>query len=192
MATNPRHGEREALDVGQETRKTGEQAAQTARAMGDAAVRATRASAETFQRNTDAAREAWQGGSEAAGRIAQRSMEQLTKIFGLGGETVIETLQQTSGNMQAVLESTTAIAGGLQGVAGELMRFAESRAEQNLDHLNRLGQCRNLHDLLALLTQVVRDNLEAFLQSAQRTSERTTEMARTAVDRMSAPPTAPR
>jgi hypothetical protein len=48
MATNPRHGEREALDVGQETRKTGEQAAQTARAMGDAAVRATRASAETF------------------------------------------------------------------------------------------------------------------------------------------------
>ena len=76
--------------------------------------------------------------------------------------------------------------------AGELMRFAESRAEQNLDHLNRLGQCRNLHDLLALQTQVVRDNLEAFLQSAQRTSERTTEVARTAVDRMSAPPTAPR
>jgi hypothetical protein len=34
------------------------------------------------------------------------------------------------------------------------MRFAESRAE-NLDHL--LGQCRNLHDLLALQTQVVRD-----------------------------------
>jgi hypothetical protein len=57
-------------------------------------------------------------------------MEQLTKIFGLGGETVIETLHQTFGNMRAVLESTTAIAGGLQGVAGELMRFAESRAEQ--------------------------------------------------------------
>ena len=71
------------------------------------------------------------------------------------------------------------------------MRFAESRAEQNLDHLNRLGQCRNLHDLLALQTQVVRDNPEAFLQSDQRTSERTTEVARTA-DRMSAPPTAPR
>ena len=123
MATNPRHGEREALDVGQETRKTGEQAAQTTRAMGDAAERATRASAETFQRNTDAAREAWQGGSEAAGRIAQRSMEQLTKIFGLGGETVIETLQQTSGNMQAVLESTTVIAGGLQGVEGEFDAF---------------------------------------------------------------------
>ena len=69
------------------------------------------------------------------------------------------------------------------------MRFAESRAEQNLDHLNRLGQCRNLHDLLALQTQVVRDNPEAFLQSAQRTSERTTEVAR-AADRMSAPPSA--
>ena len=99
------------------------------------------------------------GKVEVRRRAALRSArwKQLTKIFGLGGETVIETLQQTSGNMQAVLESTTAIAGSLQGVAGELMRFAESRAEQNLDHLNRLEQCRNLHDLLALQTQVVRD-----------------------------------
>ena len=190
--TNPRHGEREPSDLAQETRKAGEQVAQTARAMGDATERTTRKSAETLQRNADAACETWQGGSEVAGRIAQRSMEQLTKIFGLGGDTIRETVQQTSGNMQAVLESTTVIAGGLQGVAGELMRFAESRTEQNLDHLERLGQCCNLHDLLALQTQVVRDNLEAFLQSGQRMSERTTEMARTAVERMSTPPTAPR
>ena len=86
----------------------------------------------------------------------------------------------------------TVIAGGLQGVAGELMRFAESRAEQNLDHLDRLGQCRNVHDLFAQQTQMVRDNFEAFLQGAQRASERTTEMTRTAMERMSTTTTTPR
>jgi hypothetical protein len=42
MATNPRHGEREPSDLAQETRKAGEQVAQTARAMGDATERTTR------------------------------------------------------------------------------------------------------------------------------------------------------
>jgi hypothetical protein len=180
------------LALAQETRKTGEQAAQTARVMSDAAERTSRTGAETFRRNADVTREAWQAGTEAAGRIAQRSMEQLTKMIGFGGDTARETLQHSAGNMQAVLESTTIIAGGLQGVTSELMRFAESRAEQNMAHLDRLGQCRNLHELFAQQTQMVRDNFEAFLQSAQRASERTTEMTRSAMDRMSNAPTAPR
>jgi hypothetical protein len=192
MATNPRHGERETADLSHETRKTSEQAGQTARAMGDAAERTTRAGGESFQRNAETARGTWQSGGEAASRIAQRSMEQLSKMLGLSGETLRETLQQSSGNVQAVMESTTVIAGGLQEVAGEWMRFAERRAEQNLDHLDRLGECRNAHDFVALQTQIVRDNVEAFLQSAQRTSERATEMTRKAVNRMSSPPTVPR
>jgi hypothetical protein len=192
MATNPRQGEREPSDAAQETRKAGEQVTQTARVMGEAAERTTHTGAETFRRNADATGEAWEGGSAAASRIAQRSMEQLTKMIGLGGETTKEALQHTAGNMQAVLESTTVVAGGMQGVVGELMRFAENRAEHNLEHLDRLRQCRNLHDLFAEQTQMVRDNFEAFLQSAQRASERTTEMTRAAMERMSALPTPPR
>jgi hypothetical protein len=193
VAINPRHSERDAADqISQETRKTSEQAGQAARTISDAAERTTRAGAESFQRNAETAREAWRSGAEAAGRIAQRSMEQWSKMFGLSGATLRETLQQSSGNMQAVMESTTVVAGSFQDVTGEWMRFAEHRAEQNLDHLDRLGQCRNLHDYWALQTRMVRDNMEAFLQSAQRTSERTTQMARTAVERMSSPPMAPR
>lgn len=192
MATNPRHGERETTDLSQ-TRKTSEQAGQTARSIGDATERTTRAGAESFQRNAETARGAWHNGAEAAGRIAQRSVEQLSKMSGLSGETLRETVQQSSGNVRAVMESTTALAGGLQDVTSEWMRFAERRAELNLDHLDRLSECRNMHDYLTLQTQIVRENVEAFLQSAQRTSERTTQMARTAVERMSStPPTAPR
>ena len=189
MATNSRQGEREASDQGMP--HTSEQAKQTARAMGEITERTMRTGVESLQRNTETAKRTWQSGAEVAGGIAQRSMEQLSNIFGLSGETLRDTLQQSSGNVQAVMESTTIIASSLQDVTGEWMRFAERRGEQNLDYLSQLRECRNLHDYLALQTQIVRDNMEAFLQSAERTSERTMQIARTAVERMSSPPEAP-
>lgn len=164
MATNPRQAERESSDLGHETRKATDQAGQTGRTMVDAAERTTRAGAEA---------------------IAQRSMEQFSKMFGLSGEAAGETVQQSANNMQAVIESASIVAGGLQDIAGEWMRFAQTRLEQNLDHLDQLRECRSLQDCVALQTQILRDNLEAFLQSAHRTSERTTQFAGTAIRQMS-------
>jgi hypothetical protein len=185
MATNPRQAERESSDLGHETRKTADQAGQTGRTMVDAAERTTRAGAEAFRRNTEGVKETLQGGAEAGSRIAQRSMEQFSKMFGLNGEAARETVQQSANNMQAVIESASIVAGGLQDIAGEWIRFAQTRLEQNLDHLDQLRECRSLQDCVALQTQILRDNLEAFLQSAHRTSERTTQFAGTAIRQMS-------
>ena len=85
------------------------------------------------------------------------------------------------------MEGTTVIASGLHEVTKEWMHFAQERVEHNLNHLERLRNYHNLHDCMALQTQIVRDNLQAFLESAQRTSERSTRIARSAVDRMTAP-----
>jgi hypothetical protein len=84
-----------------------------------------------------------------------------------------------------MMASTSAIAGGLEDVASEWMRFVQPRIEQNLDHLNQLRECRNLHDCVALQTQIVRYNLQGFLQSAHHTSERTTQFAGAALRQMS-------
>jgi hypothetical protein len=185
MATNPRQAEREASDLGQETRKVVDQAGQTGRTIADAAQRTARTGAETLQRNLESGAESWQNGTDAANRIAQRSMEELSKLFGFSGETARETVQQSSDNIQAVMASTSIIAGGLQDLASEWIRFVQARSEQNLDHLNQLRECRSLQDCVALQTQIVRDSLEAFLQSAYRTSERTTQFASTAMRQMS-------
>ena len=48
-------------------------------------------------------KETWQEANEAASRITQRSMERFSKMFGLGGETAREALQQSSGNLQAIM-----------------------------------------------------------------------------------------
>jgi hypothetical protein len=188
MATNPRSSDRESGDVAESTRRATEQ---TARSMSDVGERTARAGAETFQRNAERMNASWRTGNEAANRIAERSMEQFNKLFGLSGETARQTVQQSSSNIQAMLESTTILADGLQNMSGEWLRFAQERLEQNMEHFDQLLGCRSPHEYLALQTRIARDNLEAMLQTAQRISERSTRSADEAVRKMSEASVAP-
>lgn len=188
MASNPRSSDRESGDVAETARRNTEQAA---RSLSDAGERTARAGAETFQRNAERLHTSWRSGGEAANRMAERSMEQFNKLFGLSGETARQTVQQSSSNMQAMLESTTIIADGLQELSGEWLRFAQERLEQNMDHLDQLLGCRSPHEYLALQSRIARDNFEAMLQTAQRISERSTRCADEAARKMSEASVAP-
>jgi hypothetical protein len=86
--------------------------------------------------------------------------------------------------MQAVMQSATDIADGMQDVTGEWMRCAQKQVEHNLDHMEEFGQCRTFHDYMALQTQMLRENLETFLQSARRASESSSHIVERAVRRM--------
>jgi phasin family protein len=188
MATNPRSSDRESGDVAETTRRATEQ---TARSLSDAGERTTRAGAEAFQRNAERLNVSWRNGSETANRIAERSMEQLTRLFGLSGETARQTVQQSSSNIQAMLESTTIVADGLQELSGEWLRFAQERLEQNMEHFDQLLSCRSPHEYLALQTRIARDNFEAMLQSTRRAAERSSRSADQAVRKMSEASVAP-
>jgi phasin family protein len=133
----------------------------------------------------------WRSGNEAASRIAERSMEQFTKLFGLSGESARQTMQQSSSNMQAMLESTTILADGLQELSGEWLRFARERLEQNMSHIDQLLGCRSPHEYVALQTRIARDNFEAMLQTAQRIAERSTRSADEAARKMTEASVAP-
>ena len=186
MANNPRQAERETTETGQaSTRRAAEQTAQTARTMSEATERTARAGAEAVRRNTENLNESWRIGTDAASRMAERSMDQFSKMFGLSSDTARQTLQRSSGNLRAVIESTTIIiAGGLQNVSGEWMRFAQSRFEDNLDRFDELMDCRTVQDCLALQTEIVRDHFEALLQSMRRASELSTRVADDAMQKI--------
>ncbi len=185
MANNPRQIERETNEAGQaSTRRAAEQTAQTTRSMAEATERTARTGAEAVRRNAENVSENLRSGSETASRMAERSMDQLAKMLGLSGDTARQTMQRSSGNLQAVIETTTIIAGGLQNVSGEWMRFAQSRLEDNLDRFEDLIGCRTVQDCLALQTEIVRDNLEALLQSMRRASELSSRVADDAMQKI--------
>jgi phasin family protein len=190
---NPRHVERDSNDSMHETtRRAADQASQTSRTMSDAAERTARAGTEAFRRNAETFSSTWRNSSEAASRIAERSVDQFSKLFGLTGDTARETMQQSAGNVQALIESSTFVVDGLQNVSGEWVRFVQSRIEENLEHFEELLGCRTPQECLALQTRLIRDNIEALLHSARRTSEISTKLADNAVKRISDTALAPR
>jgi phasin family protein len=186
---NPRQAERDSSESVHETTR---RASQTTRTLSDAAERTTRAGTEAFRRNAETMSSTWRSSSEAATRIAERSVDQFSKLFGLTGDTARETMQQSAGNVQALLESSTFVVDGLQNVSGEWMRFVQNRIEENLEHFEELLGCRTAQECMALQTRIVRDNIEALLHSARRASEVSTKLADEAVRRMSDTALAPR
>src|SRR5690348_8485423 len=191
MAT--RQTEHGAEDVAREAaRKAADQATRSAREMSDAAERAARTGAETAQRNSEQFLSSWRTSTDAANQIAERSLDKWSKMFGFTGDTTAQTIQQSLGNTHVMLETTTIIADGLRDVSGEWTRFVRERAEQNLEHFDRLMGARSLHEWMASQTQMARDQFEAFLQTARRTSERSTRLADEAVRKLSETPLAPR
>ena len=182
-----------AEDVARETtRKAAEQATRSAREMSDAAERAARTGAETARRNSEQLLSSWRSSTDAANQIAERSLDRWSKMFGLTGETATQAIQQSFGNTQAMLETTTMIADGMRDLSGEWTRFVQERTEQNLEHFERLMGSRSMHEWMVSQSQIVRDQLECFLQAARRTSERSTQLADEAVRKLSETPLAPR
>ena len=80
----------------------------------------------------------------------------------------------------------------MQNVSGEWMRFVQERVEENLKSLDELMSCRTVQDCLAVQTRLVRDNIEASLQSVRRTSELSTKLTDDAAKQMSDAALAPR
>jgi phasin family protein len=169
-------------------RRTAEQATRT---VTDATERTARAGAEAMRRNAENVSNHWRTNSEAANRLAERSMDQFSKMFGISDSAAREAMQRSSGNLPALVDGTTIAAGGLQNVAGEMMRFVQSRLENNLEHFNDLMACRTMHDCVALQTEIVRDNFEALLQSVRRAAELSTQTADEAMRKIGEAPLAP-
>jgi len=193
MATNPRHAERETAQAAEDvTRRTTEQMAQVSRTAAAAGERTTRASSEATLHNVEKLSQTWQSGSEAASRLVGRSVDQLSKMLGLSGETARRAVQQSSGNLQAIMEGSSIIADGFSNVSGEWIRFTQNWMEQNLENLDHLRDCRTFQDCMTLQTQMVRENLEAVLHSTRRTSELAVKMADEAIRRIGEPSIAPR
>jgi hypothetical protein len=112
-------------------------------------------------------------------------MDELSRIFGLSGDATRQAVEQSSNGAQIFLESTSLMAHTCQDVSGEWMRFVQSTSERHLERLDQLMGCRSIPDCLALQAQAIQDTFEAFLHSARRTSQSSTQAIDQAARRMS-------
>ena len=182
MAQN-RHTEKDMAETGHEaTRRAAGQAAQTARAMTDAAERTARTSADVFHRNSEQVRQTFEMGSDAAARIAERAFGQFARACGVvTGNGAQQATQQSARNVETILHSSAIIADGMQTMAREWLSFAQNRAERNMERFEAFTNCRSVQDCIAAQSDLVRDQIEDFLQTAKRVAEVSTRMVDQAV-----------
>jgi phasin family protein len=194
---NPRQAEKPA---DKEVRQAAHEAAQrlveetsrAAQSAADAGAGAARAGAEMVHRNTETMQHAWQSSSRMASQLAERSFERFTHAFGIGGESAQQAAQQSCRNLESIVQSGTIPAGGLQSISREWLEFARRSLEQNLQQVDALAACRSPQEMLAAHSDLLRDNLEGFVQSTRRIAEISLQTADEAARRMSDASLAPR
>jgi len=183
--TYPREIDREATEITKETaRKMEEETSRAARTAAEAGAGAARAGADMFQRNAATAQHALDSGSKMMSELVEQSVQRVARTFGFAGEKGQRATQQSARNTEAIVESGTIIAEGLQTIQRELVEFARKRMQQNLQLADAAMGCRTPQEFLAVQSNVVRDNLEHFVHSTRRIAEISMEMADEAARRI--------
>jgi phasin family protein len=193
IMANPRQAEKELNQAAQETaRKAFEGTSRAAQSAADTGAEAARAGAEFMHRNAATIQDAWTSGSKMASQLTERSMEGFARAFGITGERAEQAAEQSSRNVECIVQSGTILAGGMQNITREMFELASKRVEHNLHRIDALANCRTPQEILAAQSDLVRDNLEEFVQNARRISEMTMQMADEAARRISDVGLAPR
>ena len=169
--------------VQEATREGAEQAGRIVQISTDVSERAARAGTEILQRNVETVQEALHSIAEITTRLTERSADQFSHVFGISGEEAHRAAQKSSDNIDAIIHSSAVLAEVAQSISREWANFARERMEQNFTRFDALLRCRTPQDFTAVQSELLRDNLESFLQCARRIAEKSMQMAEEATKR---------
>jgi phasin family protein len=135
------------------------------------------AGAEGAQTMARTMQEAVQTGLSTASELARLSTDQAMQLFNTRKGDARSLGDETSRNLQALAQSGTVLARGVQDVSREWFELSQKRLLKNLDGLSSLAQCRSVPDFMAVQTSLIRDNLEQTLDNSRRMAELTRQLA---------------
>ena len=135
------------------------------------------AGAEGAQTMARTMQEAVQTSLSTASELARLSTDQAMQLFNTRKGDSRSLGDETSRNLQALAQSGTVLARGVQDVSREWFELSQKRLLKNLDGLSSLAQCRSVPDFMAVQTALIRDNLEQTLDNSRRMAELTRQLA---------------
>jgi len=145
--------------------------------VGDDVTSTVQAGAEGTQVMARTMQEAVQTSLSTASELARLSTDQAMQLFNTRKGDTRSLGDETSRNLQALAQSGTVLARGVQDVSREWFELSQKRLQKNLDGLSSLAQCRSVPDFMAVQTSLIRDNLEQTLDNSRRMAELTRQLA---------------
>jgi phasin family protein len=168
---DPKTEEKPGRTAENAARRMSEETRRATRMASEAGAGAVRASVDVAERNARTMQDALESGTKIASNLAERSVAQMARAFGIGGDTAQQATEQLSHNMECILQSGTILADGMQNVSREWMEFAQKGMRHTLDRVEVLTQSRSPQEFLAAHSDLVRHNLEEFVHSTRRIAE---------------------
>ena len=159
------HNATEAAEVGQHVAHIGTDIAQSVTGIGQQTVQST---------------------LNMAIQVAERSVDQFERAFGLSSPQAQASVQQASHNLQAIAECSSVLAQGMQDISREWLDWALKRMQRQLEGMDALLGSRTAPELMAAQSALMRGNLELLLDSSRRIAERSVQMAEEAGRRVAA------
>jgi hypothetical protein len=134
------------------------------------ASHAAKAGVDIFGSTAAAVEQLWRSGLDMASHFAE-SPSQIVRSMGLTDERTQQATEQSSRNIDAIVQSSTAYADALQSISRELSSFCRERVDHNMEKINTLMRSRTPQELFAAQSDLLRDNLEGILRSSRRMAE---------------------
>ncbi|RDI61152.1 phasin family protein [Microvirga subterranea] len=112
---------------------------------------------------------------------------QFLQLYSLPMRTGQDFAGQATRNLQALAQSNTVLARGMQDVSEEWIGLAQERLQKNIDSLSALTRCRSLAELMEAQGAMLRNNLTQMLENSRRIVALSSRVANEASFSLSAP-----
>ncbi|MBV8799153.1 MAG: phasin family protein [Alphaproteobacteria bacterium] len=132
---------------------------------------AANAGADLFESSSGAVEQLWRSGLEMVSDVAGRSSSQVARSMGLADEKAHQATEQSSRNIDVIVQSSKAYADALQSFSREFTRFCRERLDHNIERMDALMRSRTPQEFFAAQSDLLRDNFEGILQSSRRVAQ---------------------
>ncbi len=119
-------------------------------------------------------------GLNTATQTFQQVTDQFTRTLGFAEPQSQELARKSSQNLEAVTQATSVLAQGAQEISRDWLGFAQEGLKRNMEGLNALTRCRSVQDVVAVQSDLVRDNFQQVIDNSRRLSEVSVRVAQDA------------
>lgn len=135
---------------------------------------ATKANSEILRTQLETAQEAVRSSIEASVRSFEGMTQNWTRAFG-GAASNPDLAEQSARNVQAVSQASTALAKGAKDASQVWFELTQRAVRTNLEALGQLASCRSVQEVVALQSNLLRDNLQQCIEGGEAIARASTD-----------------
>ncbi|WP_046867400.1 phasin family protein [Microvirga massiliensis] len=147
------------------------------------ASEAAKESADAGREAVDAAASAAQDATVVGLDGVRRVTEQVTQALGVAGQNN-EAVHQASENLGALAETSTVLTRGIQDVSREWLRLSQHGLQKNIEGLTQLARCRSIPDLVAVQSDLLRNNWHYMIDVSRWAAQCSIEIMNEAAEKI--------